>query len=155
MLKGSLYYYIDSKHELLLRIITDVHTQAFAQLQEVVDADLPPAERLRRFIIGHAVYCATHRTGMGVFLHEYKSVEGPAKARVMAMRDRYEQLLSHIIVEGKKDGSFRFNVDPRLTVKLILGMINWLYHWYSDSGSLTPEQIGQAMADMALRGIEA
>jgi AcrR family transcriptional regulator len=155
MLKGSLYYYIDSKHELLLRIITDVHTQAFAQLEEVVDADLPAAERLRRFIIGHAVYCANHRTGMGVFLHEYKSVEGPAKARVMAMRDRYEQLLSHIIVEGKEDGSFRFNVDPRLTVKLILGMINWLYHWYSESGPLEPEQIGQAMADMVLQGIEA
>jgi AcrR family transcriptional regulator len=155
MLKGSLYYYIDSKHELLLEIITDVHAQAFSQLQEVVDADLPPAERLRQFTVRHAVYCASHRTGMGVFLHEYKAVEGPAKARVMAMRDRYEQLLSDIIIEGQEDGSFRKDADPRLTVKLILGMINWLYHWYSDSGPLKPEQIGQAMADMALRGIEA
>ncbi len=92
---------------------------------------------------------------MGVFLHEYKSVEGPAKARVMAMRDRYERMVSDIIEDGKKDGSFRKDVNPTLTVKLILGMVNWLYHWYSDKGPLQPERIGQAMADMALRGIEA
>jgi AcrR family transcriptional regulator len=154
MLKGSLYYYIDSKQKLLLQIITDVHTEAFAQLKDVIDSDAAPPVRLREFIVSHAVYCATHRTGMGVFLHEYKSVEGPAKARVMAMRDRYEQLVSGIIRDGQKDGSFRKDVDPKLTVRLILGMINWLYHWYSESGPLTPEEIGNAMADMALRGIE-
>ena len=112
-------------------------------------------EAVTRIAVGdHAVYCATHRTGMGVFLHEYKSVEGRAKARVMAMRDRYEQLVSGIIKDGQKDGSFRKDVDAKLTVRLILGMINWLYHWYSESGPLNPEQIGQAMADMALRGIK-
>jgi AcrR family transcriptional regulator len=155
MLKGSLYYYIDSKHELLLKIITDVHAQAFQQLEEFMDSDLPAAERLRQFIIRHAVYCATHMTGMGVFLHEYKAVEGPARAEVMAMRDRYEMLLRGIIEDGKEDGTFRADVDARLAVKLVLGMVNWLYHWYSPDGPLAPEEIGEAMANMALRGIEA
>jgi hypothetical protein len=64
-------------------------------------------------------------------------------------------MLAGIIKDGQKSGSFRKNVNPKLTVKLILGMVNWLYHWYSPSGPLKPEQIGEAMADMALRGIEA
>ena len=153
MLKGSLYYYIDSKHELLLQIITDVHAQAFSELQGVIESDAPPSERLRQFIVRHAVFVATHRPAMGVFLHEYKSVEGPAKARVMAMRDLYETILSGMIEEGQEDGSFRKEVNPKLTVKLILGMVNWLYHWYAEAGPMSPEEIGQAMADMALRAL--
>ena len=155
MLKGSLYYYISSKNDLLLEIITDVHAQAFAQLEELIDSPAPAADRLRQFIVRHAVYCATHQTGMGVFLHEYKAVEGSEAKSVMAMRDRYETLLRDIIAEGQEEGSFRKDVDPKLTVRLILGMINWLYHWYSPSGPLSPEEIGEAMAGMALRGIEA
>lgn len=155
MLKGSLYYYISSKHDLLLDIINDVHARAFANIEDLVETEVAPADRLRQFIIRHAVYCATHQTGMGVFLHEYKAVEEADVASVMALRDRYETLLRDIIREGHASGSFRSDVDARITVKLILGMINWLYHWYSPKGPLTPQQIGEAMADMALRGIEA
>lgn len=153
MLKGSLYYYISSKDALLLQIITEVHEEAFGSLQEVLDTDLPAADRLRQFIVGHAEYCAHHQTGMGVYLHEYKAVKGPAKVKVMAMRDRYEEALADIIRRGQEEGSIRRDLDPKMSVRLILGMTNWLYHWYSPSGPKTPTQIGEAMADMALRGV--
>lgn len=155
MLKGSLYYYIDSKNELLVEILNDVHEQAFGLLQEVRDSDIPAPERLRDFVVRHAIYCATHLTGMGVYLHEYKAVEGPARLKVIEMRDRYEMVLRELIVAGQAEGSFRPDADPQLATKLVLGMINWLYHWYSPGGRLSPEQIGQAMADMVLRGLEA
>lgn len=155
MLKGSLYYYIDSKHDLLLEILTDVHTQAFARLQEVVDAESSAPDRLRAFIVNHAIYCSNHLTGMGVFLHEYKAVAEPARAAVIEMRDRYETLLRQLIQSGQEDGSFRADADARLTTKLVLGIVNWLYQWYSPGGRLSAEEIGQAMADMALRGLES
>lgn len=154
MLKGSLYYYIRSKYDLLLDIINDVHAQAFANLENVVESDAPPTERLRQFIIRHAVYCATHQMRMGVFLHEYKSVEESDVASVIALRDHYETLLRRVIEDGERSGDFRADIDARISVKLILGMINWLYHWYSPQGPLTPQQIGEAMADIVLRGLE-
>lgn len=155
MLKGSLYYYISSKDELLLQIITDVHTAAFAEIQPVLDMESPAIERLRAFIITHATYCAEHQTGMGVYLHEYKAVTGPAKVKVLRMRDRYEQVLREIIEEGQSEGDIRAELDTALTVRSILGMTNWLYHWYSPGGPLIPTQIGESMAALVISGIGA
>lgn len=154
MLKGSLYYYISSKSDLLLQIITQVHEQAFRDLTTILEADLPAAERLRRFIVHHTEYCTSHLTYMGVYLHEYKALEGSARTRVNAMRDRYERAVCDLVASGQEDRSFRADADPRLTVKLILGMINWLYHWYSPKGPLTPQQIGSAIGDLVLQGLQ-
>ena len=153
MLKGSLYYYISSKSDLLLEIITQVHEQAFRDLTGVLEADVPTEERLRLFIIHHTKYCTSHLTYMGVYLHEYKALEGRARTRVINMRDRYEAAVCDLIAAGQEDGSFRRDVDARLAAKLVLGMINWLYHWYSPRGPLTPPQIGNSIADLVLRGL--
>ena len=153
MLKGSLYYYISSKDALLLQIITDVHEEAFSYLQDVLDSHGPAIQRIRRFIVSHTEYCASHQTGMGVYLHEYKALHGPARTKVMEMRDRYEVVVKEMIVSGQAEGSIRGDLDPRMAVKSMLGMTNWLYHWYNPKGPLSPTGIGESMADFALRGI--
>ncbi|NIR39170.1 MAG: TetR/AcrR family transcriptional regulator, partial [Actinobacteria bacterium] len=30
---------------------------------------------------------------------------------------------------------------------------NWVYHWFRDGGSLTPNQIAEAFAEMAVRAV--
>src|SRR5438034_10069630 len=53
VLKGSLYYYIDSKEELLYRIIEDVHEQSRKILDAVVKLDASPIEQLHIYIKRH------------------------------------------------------------------------------------------------------
>src|SRR5690348_15778646 len=52
ILKGSLYYYIDKKEDLLFQIVEGVHRGLAESLAEV-EAETDPVERVRVFIAAH------------------------------------------------------------------------------------------------------
>jgi AcrR family transcriptional regulator len=45
LLKGSLYHYIDSKDDLLFRILDESHRQGTAIMDEIAALDVPPSGR--------------------------------------------------------------------------------------------------------------
>ena len=53
MLKGSLYYYIQSKEDLLYDVIKTVHEEGLANIESLAAGDGDAVERLRHVIIGH------------------------------------------------------------------------------------------------------
>ena len=53
MLKGSLYYYIQSKEDLLFDVIKAVHEEGLANIESLAAGEGNPLERLRDVIIGH------------------------------------------------------------------------------------------------------
>src|ERR1700733_2856056 len=50
VLKGSLYYYIESKEDLLWRVIEDVHEEWSEILEQAGGLDVGPIERIHGFI---------------------------------------------------------------------------------------------------------
>jgi hypothetical protein len=49
-------------------------------------------------------------------------------------------------------GEFR-DGNPRVIALSLIGMCNWSVWWYTPKGSMTREQIGEMMADMAVRAV--
>ena len=58
------------------------------------------------------------------------------------------------IADGIACGEFR-QVDPKVAAFAVIGMANWTSRWYSPSGALSPEQIGEIIADIAMHGLTA
>src|SRR4051794_11110243 len=57
MLKGSIYYYIKSKEELLFRVLDSVHDDVDALLREAIEIpDLNPLERLLEYVRNQCTY---------------------------------------------------------------------------------------------------
>src|ERR1700761_228 len=50
ILKGSLYYYIDSKEDLLFQMLLEVHEDAKVIVKETAALDLSALERLRVYV---------------------------------------------------------------------------------------------------------
>jgi AcrR family transcriptional regulator len=155
MLKGSLYYYISSKDDLLHQIFDQVHRGALDAVREVFERQGPADERMHDLIVRQTVFYCRYHVWIGVFLHEYKTVQGPMKTRSLKMRSDYEQNVRKIIADGQAQGVFRPDVDVPLTTRAILGMTNWLYTWYSPRGRRKPEEIGEAYADLVLHALRA
>ena len=53
VLKGSLYYYINTQEDALFRICERAHEQSRGILEEVATRELPPLERIRAYIYAH------------------------------------------------------------------------------------------------------
>jgi AcrR family transcriptional regulator len=150
---GSLYAHIRSKEDLLVGIIEQVR-HAFLQNGETALADKTQsvADRLRRFAAAHLQIIADNRASAVVFLHEWKSLEGPELKEVLRNRDRYENMLVALLEEGVKTGEFR-DVDPRLTAVAVLSLLNWAHTWYRADGPMTATEVSDYFTDVVIQGI--
>src|SRR3954466_9452380 len=70
ILKGSLYYYIQSKEDLLFDVISAVHKEGLAVVRACADTAGDPLQRLRTVIVGHVEHTCANLVQTAVFLHE-------------------------------------------------------------------------------------
>jgi AcrR family transcriptional regulator len=153
ILKGSLYYYIDSKEELLFEVVKEVHRIGLASLEEWSRMDGDPLLRLRAVIEGHVRNNLEHPEAVGAFFHDFRSLSPARRAEIIADRDVYDRFLREIIEEGQEQGLVAADVDPKLATMAVLGMMNWVYQWYRPDGDSSPGEIARAFADLVLAGM--
>jgi AcrR family transcriptional regulator len=153
ILKGSLYYYIDSKEDLLFQIIEDVHQVSINRLEQLRSLEGSALVRLRAVIEGHVLNNARNVVKTGVFFSDFRSLSEERRARIVAERDLYDAFVRELIRQGQEEGVIYADVDPKLTAMAVLGMMNWLYQWYRPDGERSPEEIAREMANLVLAGI--
>lgn len=153
LLKGSLYYYIDSKSDLLYRITRKIHDEAIANLAAARAANGPAAARLHLLIEGHVLSFGRRLTSIRVFYTEYAALPDDRRREIMAERRSYEEYVCELIREGMADGSFCPDLDVRIVSNAILTMINSVYVWYRPDRDDPIEKIARSYADYALAGL--
>jgi AcrR family transcriptional regulator len=153
ILKGSIYYYISSKEDVLFELLKEVHEQALKAVQEAIKADGDALVRIRAFASTLAQFNAEHPQRMGIFLHDFRSLSEPRREEIVRERDRYDRILRRLISQGQEQGVVCSDVDPKLATLAIMGMINTISQWYRPSGRLKSGYIGSVYADLAVRAL--
>lgn len=152
---GSLYAHIRSKEDLLAAIIERVTEEFYERARPALAADgRTPSERLRAFLVAHLTTIAENLPSATVFLHEWENLDTERLAANRKKRVEYELLLVELINEGVRAGEFRA-VEPRLTSKAVLSVVNWAYTWYSPAGPLGVEEIADYFFDLLVSGLGA
>jgi AcrR family transcriptional regulator len=150
--KGSLYYYIESKEELLRRLLERATSFLAIRIDEIYATDLPPAEKLRRALENHAVAMMEHLDLVSVYLQEYRNLPPKRLQEALAVRKHYEQVLMQILEDGIASGDFR-PVDVKMAVFGLLGMVNWTHQWFSPEGPFPSQEVAAVLSDLALQGL--
>ncbi|MFO7192406.1 MAG: TetR/AcrR family transcriptional regulator [Thermocrispum agreste] len=153
MLKGSLYYYIQSKEDLLYEVVSTVHERGLSIVRQLAERSGEPLERLENVIHGHVVHTCRTLIPTTVFLHELSSLPEERRAEVLGGGHTYQSVFRGLVEEARERGQVREDVDPKLAALFILGSTNWLYRWFKPDGPYSPERIATDFADMAVRGI--
>ncbi|WP_018130137.1 TetR/AcrR family transcriptional regulator [Effusibacillus pohliae] len=151
--KGSLYHYISSKEELLMKITQQSISGFNRRLEKIIESQVPSKDKLILAIQNHVSFVAGNLEMTTVLLREAFSLEPEHHQVIKAETDRYLNLWTKIIDEGVKAGEFESG-NSRLTALAILGSCNWLHRWYKENGPLTPEEIGSYFAHIFLEGIQ-
>ncbi|MCY0880297.1 MAG: TetR/AcrR family transcriptional regulator [Firmicutes bacterium] len=149
--KGALYYYFNTKEELLFAIHQRFIEAEMAQAQKILARYFKPAERIRRLIISLIESIAEFRNEVTVFFRERHRLSPELFAQVQAARDQYEAIFEEAIREGQQEGTFRSDLDARLMTLALFGQCNWTYTWMKP-GPLTPRELGEHLAEIFLRG---
>jgi TetR/AcrR family transcriptional regulator, cholesterol catabolism regulator len=154
ILKGSLYYYIDSKEDLLFRVLEEVHEDAHAIVEEVGAMDAPPLERLGAYLRKHVAYNTNNLTKVAVYYHDFGLLSPDRREVIIEQRRVYERFVIGLIREAQEEGAVSPLVDAKLAAYSVLGMANWVYTWYSPKGKTSPSELASLIADLIVGGLE-
>src|SRR5579863_3498691 len=146
--KGALYYHVRNKEEILRLIYLTVLTASEEPLRRIVEADLVPAEKLRRAVEHQTAVAANRSPAMTVFYREQHYLTGPFAREIILRKKAYERYFEQIIEEGQAAGVFQLDIDARIATYGLLGMCNWLSQWYRPEGQYSPQQIAAMFVNM-------
>ena len=90
MLKGSLYYYIQSKEDLLFDVISSVHRDGLAVIRSRAEVEGDPLRRLESVIVGHVEHTCRNLVPTAVFLHELSALPAERRAEVLGSEHAYQ-----------------------------------------------------------------
>jgi AcrR family transcriptional regulator len=152
MLKGSLYYYIKSKDDLLFRLLLAGIEDSDAFIAQHIDPDGEPMAQLERAIRAQIDYIIENRVPFGLFLHEFDSLSGKRQHKLIAVMSRYNNRFVELVKKGQAEGKLIAG-EPWIVVNGILGMCNWLYRWYDPVQASDPEKIKNVFVEMIFEGI--
>lgn len=152
MLKGSLYYYIDSKEDLLYELLLGVIEKGDAYIRTQLAGIDDPVEALRVALRGHIEYIIENQIRVGLFLHEFDTLPGRRQKRIREAMQRYQEMFIEIVRRGQALGKF-ITDDAWLLVNGMLGMGNWIYRWYR--GDRLPERdtVQSTFVSLLMNGI--
>jgi len=153
MTKGSLYYYIKSKEDMLFQCHMKALKMANEVLNEALKSDLQPELKLHKAIVGH-VEVVTEEFVVGTLRQQELLLPRRMRLKVIAERDKFQGNFLKILEEGIRSGDFSQN-NLKMKAFFILGAINWIPRWYSSSGENSPKEIGETIANLATKLMKA
>jgi TetR/AcrR family transcriptional regulator, cholesterol catabolism regulator len=152
MTKAALYYYVESKQDLLYRIIKlgldDVKAEVLDPAREITEAE----ERLRFIIFNHSRLTAGGNHAVIIISHEDNELTFQQREEILKRRREYFDFIRDTVVELQTAGKLR-EIDPTTATFTILGMIIWLSRWFSPKGKASLEEVCAEVCEMAMQGI--
>jgi len=118
--EGSIYEYFKNKEDLLFSIPEHRFKEQIQSLEEIFTIKTP-LKKLRRLIHYHFLLYLRERNFLKVFLLHIQLNQKFYESPVYETFKQYNQIVTDIVEEGKRDGSIRANINPRVFKNLFLG----------------------------------
>jgi AcrR family transcriptional regulator len=146
---AALYHHMGSKQDLLLTIMRDaMHEMIDGARQAVAGAVDPPAE-LAGLARAHVMYNGENLLDAYVGDAEIRSLDHANRARIVKLRDAYEDLWADVIARGVAAGDFQVSAQKLFRIAAIQ-MCNGVTYWYTPSGPTPLPAIADELAGFAL-----
>lgn len=152
ILKGSLYHHVRSKAAILDSLIFSAVRDLLVQTQEVADSRSSPRERFEQMIRLMVRNMAEHQEGTAIYVTERSRLPGSIRRKYTEHVRKHRELLEAAAFELlAATETTTPQVDVRLAIMSILGLINVTALWYQPRGRLSLSEIEDHYVTFSLR----
>lgn len=157
ILKGSVYNYVDSKEDLLLAVVEQPARALLDELARLrADTDSGVAVRLRELVRMQVRIFSEYYPAAFVYLEHLGRLGQSARfAEFRQMDARYMEAVEALVAEGAACGEFSLAAEPRIVARAIVGMIDWMQHWFTPHGEEADIRLADQIFALALGGLAA
>ena len=150
--QAALYYHFRNKEELLYTIVDQFAKDMLLELKSILLKKSDPIEKLRETIKGQIFLMKTRRKEVKISIEDKKFLKAELNELVNESERATYRLYRSLIEELKVDGRLK-QLDTNTAVFGIVGMINWLYHWYRPEKRLTIDEIAEQITGILFHGL--
>ena len=150
--KASLYHHVSSKQEILSEILDRALQLLLERISGITAQNIPADKKLRLMLREYMQILAENGDLATVLLFEHRALERRQHARHVPSRDRFESLWRDVLADGVKNKLFKCDDIP-LTVRAVLGLMNWTITWYHPDGDKSIQQISDDYSNLLLNGL--
>lgn len=151
--KGGFYHHFTSKDELLFVIHDTFITYVLDKAMIANGTYESPTQKLEAIVKDFVKVFDLYSAHISVFYQENIYLKPEYESLIKKKRDHFKQIIIETIDEGKESGDFRSDIPADITGMAILGMVNWTYKWYKQSGPKSIDEIGDIFVDLILRAV--
>lgn len=150
--QAAIYYHFRNKEEILYTIIEKFSNDIFFAVKSALSGKGTPVEKLREAIYQHIISIKTERKGAKIIIEDKRFLSGElnklVKEKEKIIYNFYKNHLEELQKNRKID-----ECDLTAATFGILGMINWLYHWYRPEKRLSIEQVAEEIINILFFGL--
>ena len=146
---ATLYHYMGGKQDLLLTIMRDGMHGLIESAREALEEATTPTEEMAALARAHIVVNGRSLLDAYVGDTEIRSLDDANRARIVKLRDQYEELWDNVIERGIESGDFRIG-DRKLFRLAVIQMVNGVAYWYRPTGERSLNAIAREFAGFAL-----
>lgn len=156
ILKGSVYNYVGSKEELLLAVVEQPAKALLDELDRLrADTGSSVAVRLRELIHTQVRIFADYYPAAFVYLQHVGRFRSPTFGKFDDMDHRYIAAIEGLLREGAETGEFSLAGEPAVAARAIVGMLDWMQHWFTPRGEEADGELADQLFSLALGGLLA
>jgi TetR/AcrR family transcriptional regulator, cholesterol catabolism regulator len=156
MLKGSLYYYIRSKEELLHRLAIEVHDDVDALLSETVALDgLSALEAIQEYVRRQVEYNVRNLEAISVYYHDVHHLSEDLRKEIAERRRMHDAVIVSLIEQAQRDGDADASRSAYILSQCLFATVIWIYRWYRPSSGISLAVLRDTCAQFVTKGISA
>ncbi|MCW2983846.1 MAG: TetR/AcrR family transcriptional regulator [Conexibacter sp.] len=154
ILKGSIYYYIKSKEDLLARLVDEIHDE-FDELLEGVAAleGMDPVERIAEYVRVHVEFNLRNSVRVSVYYNDLEHLGEANRKRILRRRRAHDDYITDMVLEAQREGLVDRDRDPRLLAYGVFAVMVWPYRWYTPRGRKRVGDIVEECVRFAVGGL--
>lgn len=153
LLKGSLYYHVASKNELLYLVVRQEITPWLESVEPIVSSDAPARERMRLAIQQHMRNLQAHAASRLLFDEALNALQPKQHEEISRLYDQYTYLFVRVLKDGIASGEFRQDLQVRVASLAVVGMMNWSQRWFREHGAVSIDEVAATFSAMVLDGL--
>jgi len=150
--KSSLYHYMESKEDLLYRLLDDYMSQGLAEIEELAKLAEEPESKLRRALIYYARFYIKDPERLVLLVNESARLTGWRRREMAAKQRRYLAAFNSILGELKAAGQMR-DIPETVASFSFFGMVHYTYQWFNSKGRLSAAELADLFLAIFTRGV--
>ncbi|MCF8090301.1 MAG: TetR/AcrR family transcriptional regulator [Desulfotignum sp.] len=148
---ASIYYYFDSKEELLYQVLDETMSTGLKLMTDIEKKELNQKEQLIEILRMHTM-TAINFDKMKLLVHEQNCLTPDHRAELKLKQTQYMSRLTGLFDSLKSNGQMR-DLDSKVCAFAFFGMVSWAYRWFNPDGNISTQQLSEHFSKIFTQGI--